>query len=562
MDTDKTIDSSALSQPTSVNEAAVSESSTDKHAESLPGVSSAEMKNDSQQQAEFSSDIGFYINDNNLDDFKKASLLERHWSPPSEYNFPYCTVTKKGKPTRKYAQRSHLEKFHWLVLSPKDQGLYCKYCVLFAKGLGGGFQKNTCLKRLVKEPLKDFDDLLGKNGKLTVHEQNQYHQLAVEAGKNFLLTYHQPGIEIVNQLDTRRQAEIKENRERLKPIIKTIIFSGRQNISSRGHRDDGGFFHSTNDTKGKENQNQQTSVINDGNFRALLRFRIDAGDTQLQHHLETASANATYISKTVQNQIIDVCKLEIQEIILNRVKEAGFFAIIFDETTDISRKVQLSLSFRIFYNGQVREDFITFCDAYKMIQSEDPDEEPRLTGIALGNLVLDICKNFDVDIIKCVGIGTDSCTVMASETKGAVQEIIKTAIYAKRCPCNNHILNNSLGKSSNVPVIRNTSDTMRKVVAFFNASGKRHLKSCDALDGSTLQGICETRWVERHDGHLQFQGDTLFKICKAFEAISTWKDAKTASDAQALLYALQNSDFIVSTICLCDVLGKYFALKY
>jgi len=58
-------------------------------------------------------------------------------------------VTKNGKQTKKYAQKSHLDKFHWLVLSHKDQGLYCKYCAIFATGSGGGVQTNTPLKWLV-----------------------------------------------------------------------------------------------------------------------------------------------------------------------------------------------------------------------------------------------------------------------------------------------------------------------------------------------------------------------------------------------------------------------------
>lgn len=109
----------------------------------------------------------------------------------------------------------------------------------------------------------------------------------------------------------------------------------------------------------------------------------------------------------------------------------------------------------------------------------------------------------------------------------------------KRCSCNNHVPNNSLARSSKVVSCRNTSGTMRKVVAF------------------AMQGICETRWVERHDGHLQFQGDNLIKICSALEKISSWQDSKTANDAHCLLQTLLSSDFITSSICLSDVLGGY-----
>nr|CAI5836083.1 unnamed protein product [Callosobruchus analis] len=36
---------------------------------------------------------------------------------------------------------------------------------------------------------------------------------------------------------------------------------------------------------------------------------------------------------------------------------------------------------------------------------------------------------------------------MASDTKGAVQELMKIAIHAKRCPRSNHVSNNSLARS-------------------------------------------------------------------------------------------------------------------
>lgn len=107
---------------------------------------------ESQIQSEFSSDIGFYVGVQNLDDETKAKLLQKPWTPPANYQFPHNEVFKSGKLTKKYAQRTHLQKFHWLAFSHKDKGLYCKYCVLFSKSSGGGYQTNTPLKRLMKEP--------------------------------------------------------------------------------------------------------------------------------------------------------------------------------------------------------------------------------------------------------------------------------------------------------------------------------------------------------------------------------------------------------------------------
>lgn len=191
--------------------------------------------------SEFASDVGHFVCCPEIDEFTKAKLLEHHWVPPPNYTFPHCVVNKKGKPTKKYAQRSHLDKFHWLVLSHKDQGLYCKYCVIFGQS---NYQKNKLnqLGRLVKEPLKSFDDLLGEKGALVKHDNNLYHKAAVERGKQFLVTYHKPALEVINQIDKQRQAQVEENRERLRPIIKTIMLCGRQNIPLRGHRDDGKLY--------------------------------------------------------------------------------------------------------------------------------------------------------------------------------------------------------------------------------------------------------------------------------------------------------------------------------
>lgn len=463
-------------------------------------------------------------------------------------------MQKQGKTYKKYAQRSHLEKYHWLVLSHKDQGLYCKYCALFVNPSATDNVRSN-LGRLVKEPLKAFNNLLGESGLLPQHERNQYHNIAVESGKIFLASYHNPEIDIANQISNQRMAQVAENRDRLRPIIKTIILCGHQNIPLRGHRDDGHIFENNTD------QIRSDVSSSEGNFRALLKFRIDAGDTVLERHLSSTSSGATYISKTTQNELIDVCKEMIQDTILQNVRKAKFFAILFDETTDISHTEQMSLSFRYFHNGVIKEDFLCFCDAYEMLKSQegessDGTKELRLTGIALAKIVENLCYKFDIDLAFCVGIGTDSCSVMASDVKGAVQELIKKANHAKRCPCSNHALNNSLAKSSNVASCRNTTGTMKKVVAFANASAKRHRVFSEELGGTAIQSICETRWVERHDGHLQFQGDNLVKICNALERISTWQDNKTSSGAHCLLQTLRSSDFIISSICLSDILGK------
>lgn len=85
-------------------------------------MKSSEVSNDSSSShsSEFASGIGHFVGCPEIDEITKAKLLEQPWVPPPNYIFPHCVFNKKGKPTKKDAQRSHFDKFHWLVLSHKD----------------------------------------------------------------------------------------------------------------------------------------------------------------------------------------------------------------------------------------------------------------------------------------------------------------------------------------------------------------------------------------------------------------------------------------------------------
>ena len=111
---------------------------------------------------------------------------------------------------------------------------------------------------------------------------------------------------IRHQIDSIASQRIQQNRIILRSIIDTVILCGQQGISLRGHRDDY--------TSVSSNPDQ-----NHGNFLELLNFRVRAGDLALKQHLSTAARNATYTSKTIQNDIIHLCGKMIQRSILSAV---------------------------------------------------------------------------------------------------------------------------------------------------------------------------------------------------------------------------------------------------
>lgn len=431
----------------------------------------------------------------NLNDFIKKSILDDHWYPPENYIFPYNEQIRSGKVKKRSPSFMHLKQFHWLVVSDIAKGLFCKYCFIFAPSSSS----NNCLQNLVTKPLLKFSKLTGKDGILSVHNDNKYHINAVLAGKDFLKTYSCPKNQVINQISTQRLEQVKENRERLRPIIETLIFCGQQNIPLRGHRDDGRLIDTGN--------SESSPTSNEGNFRELLRLRIRSGDVNLKKHLENTSSRATYIGKNIQNELLDCIGSVIKSQILKNVQNAGVYSIMFDETTDVSCIEQLSLTLRYVINNEVHEDFVCFVDAYRSIRLTDisGSGEIKLTGQALGHIVLDVLtKDLALDLKCCVGVATDGCAVMVSEDYGAVTTIKKECPIAVYCPCFNHALNNSLAQTSKIVPIRNTIGTLKEIIAFFNASAKRHLV-LENISAKQLTGLCQTRWIEMHDGVLQFK---------------------------------------------------------
>jgi len=49
-------------------------------------------------------------------------------------------------------------------------------------------------------------------------------------------------------------------------------------------------------------------TLNEGNFKDLLKFRMQAGDSVLKQHLEEGARNAQYTSVRIKHKIIKICE--------------------------------------------------------------------------------------------------------------------------------------------------------------------------------------------------------------------------------------------------------------
>lgn len=443
-------------------------------------------------------------------------------------------------------------KFEWLVFSEVRKGLFCVYCALFSTSQAGGMQ----LKNLVTQPVTDFKHLLGKDGYLTTHVHNLYHLTAVENGKEFLKRLNTPSLQIDSQLNKKYQDEVQENRKKLISVLKCIVFLGIQNIPLRGHRDYGDLGKTLNST---------VEHANDGNFRELVRFRVEAGDKVLASHLESAPGNATYTSKTVQNELINCCAEEIKNTIIERVLEAKWFSIIFDETTDNSHQSQMTFAIRCVHNGNVYEDFIEFLNP-RSEKIPDNSECPYqlvkdspLTGKILGNLTLQVMEKHSLQKTNCIGVTTDGCSTMVSEVKGAVSRVLQECPNAVQCYCHNHALNLSVSKTSKVSHVTRCIGIIKSIIAFFTASSKRNIALTETV-GRQLIGLCETRWIERHESIFLFR-KALSNIDDALVRVSEWNEVESASKAHSLHLSLMDPSFIITIVCLTNILSATLPLS-
>lgn len=495
-------------------------------------------------------DFGLYIGERSFNDAERASLLRNAWVPPESFSYPFSVHRKGNRDVKCYLSKKHFSEFRWLTYSCHLQGLLCKFCFLFAKQ--GGVYQQTNLNKFVKSPLKKYSKLLGKDGDLISHQTHRYHKDAIERAEFFLQTISNPDISINNMIDQKRRQQILENRERLKPIIEGVILLGRQNIAFRSHRDDGFSFSNNTDHTSRITDNGD-SPINRGNFKAILEYRAK-GDPILKNHLINATARSTYISKTIQNELILTIGEEITGIITEKIGKAKFFSIIFDETTDISNSSQMTFFVRYVFANKIHEDFLCFLQCHRENYADvGISIEPILSGKILADTVIKAMKDYSLNLKNCIGLGTDGCNVMLGEQKGAVQELKKTLKNALKSPCYNHALNLSVSKTTNVQSVRNSVGKIKETINFFYASPKRSVIFRKISD-STLIKLCETRWVERHE--------SIFRFCSCFESIitaldniSNWQDVDSSSKADTLRNSLLKTEFIVTMFCLSEILS-------
>ncbi|XP_013403337.1 52 kDa repressor of the inhibitor of the protein kinase [Lingula anatina] len=460
---------------------------------------------------------------------EKFRYIKNLWYPPSRYEFP----KKEEYGKMRAFNAAWLQQFNWLAYSSKEDGAYCLPCVLFGVQAGKNSHK---LDRLMTSPLTTWTSALRK---LKEHDStSEVHKSAMVTYVEFKNSMESKSVPVIQQLDHALAKRVAENRAKLASIVKTVLLCGRQNLALRGHRDDSSFFDDSSNT---------------GNFQKLIEFRVDAGDTILGTHCQDAPKNATYRSKTIQNELIDCCREIVITKIAEKVKKAEFFTIMADEATDCSNKEQLPLVLRYYDGsiGKVREDFIGYQECGEGI-----------SGAAIAKLIQTTVSDLGLSMDKCRGQCYDGAGNMAGKVNGAAARIKAEYPKAVYVHCLSHQLNLCVMKACAIQMIRNFLGVTTELANFFNYSPKKQ----GILDASVeemlpeskiskLKAQCRTRWIERLDS-LDNLHDLYGPVVDALDTIKTdpLSSCDTITKATSLVNAVTQSDFIFSLAVCKDIL--------
>ena len=178
---------------------------------------------------------------------------------------------------------------------------------------------------------------------------------------------------------------------------------------------------------------RKSTFSNKGNFWAILNL-LASHDMELAQHLEYAPKNATYTSKTIQNQLIEIIGQYIRKQILAGQKGKGFYSIVADEVTDkFANQEVLALCLRYVDESQT----------VPCIQEESFDfvHLERTTGEHISRKIIEILTENNVPVDKMRDQAYEGAAVMASVKVGCQARIKSMNILAVYTHCQNHVLN-------------------------------------------------------------------------------------------------------------------------
>lgn len=324
------------------------------------------------------------------------------------------------------------------------------------------------------------------------------------------------------------QKSVQENRCYIKTVAEILLLTAKQDIAQRGHQ-----------------ENEESS--NRGNFLEILEL-VSKHDEVVAKKCSSRK-NVTYTSPQIQNEVLEILAEMVRKEIIEEVKESGPFALIVDETKDLSKTEQIAFVLRYVHQSAVYESFLQFTPAEK------------LDAQSLTEKITSCLEKFGLDYKTClVGQGYDGASVMSGKTSGVstrIKEICPNAAYIH---CYAHRLNLVLVDTcKSIPEAADFFSLLERLYVFISGSYVHNKwkqiqqEMFPKEQPMELKRLSDTRWACRSAAvHAVLK--RLPVVLRVLEQISEETNADRAVDARALK-GLIDFQFLVLLSSFDSILG-------
>lgn len=345
--------------------------------------------------------------------------------------------------------------YKWLSYNVHSDKAFCETCCTASEmklPLPNTSQDKDSYLAFVKNGFSNWKKAIDR---FKSHERSNFHKEACNA-----VVAAKGSANVAYACAKGKAKEMDDARQALLATLSSLLYLSTQGLAIRGHED------------------------TESNLRQLLELRANDIPSLRSWLLRT---KYKWISHQILNEMVELMAHDILRSLTDEVRAAEHYAVIMDETADISVKEQLSVCFRVVTESLEVEEL--FCGFFNTTDT---------TATSLFAILKDILCRFNLPIEKCRGQCYDGAANMRGKHRGVqalMQEQEPRALYVH---CLAHILNLVLHDvGQKVDMCRDFLYAVTELINFVTCSPKRvaSFQEIQVEEDVNLRKFCPTRWT-------------------------------------------------------------------
>lgn len=454
-----------------------------------------------------------------LTDSIRTELVRRGpFQPGGDFSFPKDKSRRACHPGlfQRRLSNGEIIKRSWLSYSVKNDATFCFCCKLFSKKTN----------KIIVGGVNDWSNI---NAVLRQHEGSPEHTKSMIKWKELdLRLSHGKTLDHIQM--TALEAERKRWRDVLTRLLSITQSLAERNLAFRGSSD-------------------KLYQPDNGNFLREVEL-LAKYDPVMENHvsrIKDGETHAHYLSKDIQNELIQLVSDQILATIVAEVRHSKYFSLILDCTPDISHQEQMSIILRsVSLKGQpeIKEHFLGFVNV------------EATTGLNLTTVILDKLADLKIPFDNCRGQAYDNGANMKGKHQGVQARLLRMNPRAVFVPCGAHTLNLIIADAA-----KSSKDAVgffgyvQKLFTFFSA-GTQRWSILKKHVNITVKSWSDTRWESRLQS-VHAVRHQASKIREALlEARQTVNDPVAKVEAQSLAEEVGSYRFLICCVVWCEILSR------